>query len=182
MSSAHSACLWESTSCATTGLTAVVVAHAAGARFIRVNVLAGAAVTDQGLVQGIAYELLRERARLAAKVRVLADVRVKHASPLAARPLEEECRDLVERAGADGLIVTGPATGSEADARDLSRTKAAAQGRPVYVGSGVDPDNVDRFAAADGFIVGTWFKPGGAVGAPVELDRVRRLCDRVRER
>ncbi len=36
------------------GVTALAVAHASGASFIRVNVLCGARVTDQGIIQGIA--------------------------------------------------------------------------------------------------------------------------------
>src|SRR4051795_9681702 len=42
------------------GLSALAVAHACGAEFIRVNVLCGARVADQGLLQGIAHDLLRE--------------------------------------------------------------------------------------------------------------------------
>src|SRR5687768_9330841 len=59
------------------GRSALAVAHAAGAQFIRVNVLCGARVADQGLIQGIAHDLLRERAMLGATdVRILADVDV----------------------------------------------------------------------------------------------------------
>src|SRR4029453_4879166 len=43
------------------GLSALAVAHACGAQFIRVNVLCGVRVADQGLLHGIAHELLRER-------------------------------------------------------------------------------------------------------------------------
>ncbi|HXD50949.1 MAG TPA: BtpA/SgcQ family protein, partial [Burkholderiales bacterium] len=46
------------------GRSALAVAHACGASFIRVNVLCGARVADQGLIQGIAHDLLRERALL----------------------------------------------------------------------------------------------------------------------
>ena len=49
------------------GLSALAVAVASGASFIRVNVLCGARVTDQGLLQGIAHDLLRERANLKAE-------------------------------------------------------------------------------------------------------------------
>ncbi len=41
---------------------ALAVALASGAAFIRVNVLCGARLTDQGLIEGVAYELLRARA------------------------------------------------------------------------------------------------------------------------
>ncbi len=50
------------------GRAALAVAHAAQADFIRVNVLAGVRVTDQGIVEGIAHELLRDRSLLDFKV------------------------------------------------------------------------------------------------------------------
>jgi len=42
--------------------SALGICAATGAEFLRVNVLAGAAVTDQGIIEGEAYELLRARA------------------------------------------------------------------------------------------------------------------------
>src|SRR5439155_18470378 len=88
------------------GRGALAVAHASGASFIRVNVLCGARVTDQGLIQGIAHDLLRERALLGAEqIKIFADVDVKHSVPLAERPLEDEVDDLIERALADAIVV-----------------------------------------------------------------------------
>src|SRR5215208_1528080 len=90
------------------GRSALAVAHASGAQFIRVNVLCGARVADQGLIQGIAHDLLRERTLLAAHdVKILADVDVKHSAPLAPRELADEVDDTVERGLADGVIVSG---------------------------------------------------------------------------
>ena len=54
------------------------LAAAGLASFVRINVHTGAMLTDQGLLQGRAAETLRERARLAPDVRILADVHVKH--------------------------------------------------------------------------------------------------------
>ena len=97
------------------GQSALAIAAAVGAQFIRVNVLCGARLTDQGLLEGIAAKLLRDRAALGASVvKIFADVNVKHSAPLAARPLDDEARELVERGGADGLIVTGPSTRASA--------------------------------------------------------------------
>jgi len=159
------------------GLSALAIAHEIGARFIRVNVLAGARLTDQGVIQGIAYELLRERKRLGATaVKILADVDVKHSAPLAPRPLADEAADLVQRALADGLIVTGRATGQSAALADLCEIKAAAAGRPVFVGSGVTAQSAAELASiADGLIVGSWLKVDGQVANPVDLLRVREL-------
>src|SRR5947209_4747086 len=41
------------------GCSALAIAAAVGASFIRVNVLCAARVTDQGIIQGIAHHLLR---------------------------------------------------------------------------------------------------------------------------
>lgn len=165
------------------GASALAVAAAAGAQFIRVNVLAGARVTDQGLIQGQAHALLRKRRLLGAEaIRIFADVDVKHSAPLAVRPLEEETRDLIERAGADGLIVSGAATGRPTDLDHLARVAAVAAGRwPVLVGSGVTLQTAAALRSlASGLIVGTEFKQNGDVRLPVDADRVRRLIETVR--
>lgn len=158
---------------------AMGIAAAAGGDFIRVNVHSGAALTDQGLIEGRAHETLRQRVALdAARVSILADVRVKHAAPLVARPLEDEVAELVQRAGADAVIVTGSGTGQPVDVETLATVAAAAGDAPVLVGSGVDPTRGPDLARhAHGAIVGTWLKRDGAVRAPVDAERVRILVD-----
>jgi len=162
------------------GRSALAVAHAAGAQFIRVNVLCGARVADQGLIQGIAHDLLRDRSMLSADVRILADVDVKHSAPLAPRPLAEEVADTIERGLADALIVSGSGTGRPTDPSHLATAKAAAGHVPVFVGSGADAASVRDFARADGFIVGSAFKAQGDVRHPVEVERVRRFMATLR--
>lgn len=162
------------------GRSALAVAHAAGARFIRVNVLCGARLTDQGILEGIAAKLLRDRARLGADIRILADVDVKHSAPLASRPLEEEAEETLQRGGADGLVVSGPGTGKPADPRKLRAVRKAARGAPVFVGSGISAENVGEYLPwADGFLVGTWLKRDGSVTAPVDPARVKMLLERI---
>lgn len=163
------------------GCAALAVAHAAGAQFIRVNVLCGARLTDQGLIQGIAHELLRERVLLgAAHVKVFADVNVKHSAPLAARPLADEVNDLVARGGADALIVSGGATGQRADLAEARAVKAAAGGVPLLIGSGVTAETLEEFLPeADGFIIGTALKRDGRVDNPVDRQRVAALVARL---
>ena len=159
------------------GLSALAVAHAIGAEFIRVNVLCGARVADQGLLQGIAHDLLRERTLLAAHdVKVLADVDVKHSAPLAPRELADEVDDTVERGLADGVIVSGAGTGKTTAPEKVQAVKSHAGDTPVFVGSGITADTVARYAPfADGFIVGTAFKRDGDPANPVEIGRVKQL-------
>ena len=161
------------------GQGALAVAHATGAQFVRVNVLCGARVADQGLVQGIAHDLLRERSMLGAteSVKIFADVDVKHSAPLAPRPLEDEVADTLHRGLADALVVSGSGTGRATDPGHVAAARAAAGGAaPVFVGSGVSAGTVaDYLPHADGFIIGSAFKQDGDATRPVDADRVREL-------
>jgi len=155
-------------------LSALAVAHAAGASYIRVNVLSGACLTDQGVITGKAAEVMRYRQQIGAEaIKVLADVRVKHAAPLAERPMEQEAEELIQRAGADALIVSGDGTGKPTDAGDLAELKLAFPSANLLVGSGVDAQTLEGLAPhADGFIVGSSFKPGGDTDLPIDQSRV----------
>lgn len=139
---------------------ALGVAVACGADFIRVNVHSGAAVTDQGTLQGEAWKTLRLRRQLGAeRIGILADVRVKHARPLVSRPLVEEAEDLRRRGLADAVIVTGAATGSDADPDELRELRAALPDCPLVVGSGLKAETTRLFLpAADGGIIGSSLK------------------------
>ncbi len=152
---------------------ALGIAAATGAHFVRVNVHVGAAVTDQGLIQGQAHLTLRQRRHLGLhRVGILADIRVKHATPIAERPLAEEAVDLRGRGGADAIIVSGAATGAAADSRQLACLRGVLDDAPLLVGSGVSTANASTFASlADGAVVGTSLKENGAISA----ERTARL-------
>ena len=159
------------------GPAAIAVAQAADADFVRINVLCGARVADQGLLQGDAHNVLRVRRQLGAEhVHVLADVDVKHSAPLAVRPLADEVHDLVTRGGADAVIVSGAATGAGADVAQLQTVFAFAGTTPVIVGSGVTSASLpELWPHADAFIVGSFFEQEGVAGAPVLAERVAEL-------
>ncbi|MDZ4686868.1 MAG: BtpA/SgcQ family protein [Planctomycetaceae bacterium] len=161
---------------------ALAVAVASGAMFVRVNVLCGARVTDQGVIAGQAHALLRERAALGAKeIRIFADVDVKHSAPLAARSLTDETHDLVLRGGADAVIVSGPATGRPVNVAELTEVQAAACNRPVLIGSGATADTVAALLPhCQGLIVGTSLKRHGDPNQPVDAQRVSELMAAVR--
>jgi membrane complex biogenesis BtpA family protein len=163
------------------GSAAVAVAHAAGARFVRINVFCGVRATDQGLISGKAHEVLRERSLLGAEsIRILADVDVKHSRPVGELDLGDEVRDCLERGGADGVIVSGSRTGSPVDLDRVRLAKECARGAPVWIGSGVSPQNVEQILVeADGLIVGTAFKVDGVTSNPVDPERVRSLIARI---
>jgi uncharacterized protein len=161
---------------------ALGVATAVGASFFRVNVHAGVCATDQGLVEGRAAETLRLRRLLGADIAILADVHVKHGKPLGAGTIADAARDLVHRAGADAVIVSGTATGAETDLGDLRAVRAVLPRAFLLAGSGVRAETVgDVLAIADAVIVGTALKRGGRTAAPVDPARVARLTRAARE-
>ncbi len=156
-------------------VAALSIAAATGASFIRVNVFAGVAFADQGIIEGQARELLWLKRDLGVETRILADIHVKHAAHLTR--LEEAAIDAA-RNGPDGLIVSGIGTGRRTDPDDLQTVKCAVD-LPVFVGSGVRIDNLATYRDADGFIVGTALREDGRLGGPIDVDRVRALSDAV---
>ena len=164
------------------GCAALAVAHAVGAEYIRVNVLSGARVTDQGVIEGIGADLLRLRKTLGAEsIKILADVDVKHSAPLGAGvALEDEVDDVLERGLASGLVVSGAGTGKATDVKKAARVHAAAPDAPLFIGSGVTTDSIGGFLPhVTGVIVGTHFKVGGDVAAAVDMQRVKALLARI---
>lgn len=153
------------------GLGALAVAAATGAQFIRINVLSGTMYTDQGPIVGAAALIARARRELCPETAIMADVFVKHATPPAGLTLIDATNDLVERAGADAVIVSGAGTGAATSLDDLA-TVANRSHLPVFVGSGATTATIrDILAIGYGAIVGSDTKIGGVATNPVDPER-----------
>jgi membrane complex biogenesis BtpA family protein len=162
---------------------ALGVAAAAGARFVRINVHAGVVATDQGILEGRAAETLRARALFAPSVRIAADACVKHGRPIHPESVVRAAQDLVGRAGADAVIVSGEATGAPASLEELRAVREALPRAVLAVGSGVTVESAPRLLRyADFLVVGTALKRGGKVEAPVDPKRVRAMVRRATRR
>lgn len=156
--------------------SALAVAAATGARFVRVNVHVGAVAADQGIIESEAYDSLRYRRLLGVDVAILADVQAKHGAPLAPVPIEQEARDCFARGLADALVVSGVATGEPTPMADIKRVRGAVPEAPLLVGSGATPETVSELLSiAHAVIVGTSLKRDGRLANPVDVARVRRL-------
>ena len=156
---------------------ALALCAACGGSFIRVNVHTGAMVTDQGVIEGNAYETVRYRQQVAPLAQIFADVHVKHATPLGEQDIETAGRDTLDRGMADGLIVSGKGTGQATELARLERLRRALPKTRLLVGSGVTRDNVrDYLQFADGIIVGTSLKFAGRVQNHVDARRVAALA------
>ncbi|HET7434147.1 MAG TPA: BtpA/SgcQ family protein [Thermoanaerobaculia bacterium] len=161
-------------------LSALAIAAATGASFIRINVHTGAMLTDQGIIEGEAYATLRKRASLAPHVAIFADHLVKHATPLGAIDAIQAAKDLRLRGLADALIVSGAETGAPADPERLTQLRDALDDTPLLLGSGLSEANADAFGEADGAIVGTSIKRNGDVDERVDATRAGALVRRFR--
>ncbi|MFQ3680113.1 MAG: BtpA/SgcQ family protein, partial [Pseudanabaenaceae cyanobacterium] len=149
-----------------------------GAKFIRVNVLMGVMATDRGLLEGIAWELLRYRRELNSDVKILADVLVKHAEPLSTANIGLAIEETIHRGLADGIIVSGCATGYAPDLEDLRQARLACGDTPLFVGSGTTWENIGELLQyADGAIVSTSLKRHGQPRQPIDPLRVARLLE-----
>ena len=159
------------------GIGALSVAAATPATFVRINVLSGSMFTDQGPIVGQAADVARLRASICPHVEIMADVFVKHATPPSGLTLADATNDLVERGGADAIVVSGSGTGSPASLDDV-RTVTALSHLPVFIGSGATSGTVrELLDLADGVIVGTDTKVDGISTNPVDLTRATAVVD-----
>jgi uncharacterized protein len=164
-------------------LTALAVAKATGAVFIRVNQWANAYVANEGIIEGPAARAMRYRSWLRApEIRIFTDVHVKHGAHAitADRSITELTRD-VEFFNADVVIATGQRTGDAATADEIRAIKQSTS-LPVVVGSGVDVGNVaDILSLADGVIVASSLKQDGVWWNEVDPERVNAFMSVVRK-
>ena len=156
---------------------ALAIAAVSGCDFIRVNVLAGVAASDQGILEGDAAFLLRERARLGAEsVGILGDVHVKHAVSLSSHDIALSVEEIALRAGADAVIMTGATTGRAVELESLKQASALAKKHsiPLLLGSGVNSQNWAGYQTyAEGVIIGSAIRKGGQAGSPLDAARAK---------
>lgn len=162
------------------GHTALAVAGSVGASFIRVNVFSGAMVTDQGIIESEAHELLlyRRLLGLEKEVSIFADVMVKHAAPLGPTDIGQAAKDTVFRGLADAIIVSGHSTGSAPDLNDLHCVRQAVPDSPILIGSGAAPENASSLLSiANGIIIASALKRHGKLENPVDPEKVRSFVE-----
>ena len=157
----------------------LAVAHASGAAFVRAEGFVFAHVADEGLFSADAGPLLRYRRTIGAEsVRVFADIKKKHSAHAITEDVDiAETAKAAEFFQADGVIVTGIATGQATNPAEVDAVSQAVT-IPTLVGSGITPENVTRYHGAEGLIVGSWVKQGGLWSNPLDPDRVKIMAER----
>jgi len=162
-------------------IEAMAVAHAAELDFIRAEGYVFAHVADEGWIESSAAKLLRYRKLIGAeRVQVWADVKKKHSSHAITADIGlGATAEAAEFMRADAVIVTGSVTGEAPQLADVEEAKTHCR-LPVILGSGVDAENItDFYPAADGFIIGSYFKVDGHWAKMVDARRVERLMEAV---
>ncbi|XP_069649649.1 uncharacterized protein F13E9.13, mitochondrial isoform X1 [Haliaeetus albicilla] len=133
---------------------AVAVALAAGLDFIRAEGFVFSHVADEGIINACAGNLLRYRKQVGAEnIQIFADIKKKHsAHALTADVSVAETASAAELFLADGVVLTGTATGLPADPQELKEVKHAVK-IPVLIGSGVTLENVRNYLDANALII-----------------------------
>ncbi|XP_019935636.1 uncharacterized protein F13E9.13, mitochondrial [Paralichthys olivaceus] len=160
---------------------ALAVALASGMDFIRAEGFVFSHVADEGLLNACAGELLRYRKQIGAEhVQIFTDIKKKHSSHALTSDVSiEETARAAEFFLSDGLIITGVATGAEADPCELKAVSQSVR-IPVLIGSGVTYDNMERYLDANGMIIGSHFKESGHWANAVNPEQVNRFMGKIR--
>ncbi len=122
--------------------------------------------------------LLRYRRAIGADdISVYCDIKKNHSAHSVTADVD--IAETAEAAGfflADGVVITGSATGKEACLLDLDNVMDAVSATlPVLVGSGVTAENVSRFSRAHGLIVGSYFKRKGTWDDELDEAKIEKL-------
>ena len=127
---------------------ALSVAIAAKLNFLRVEGFVFAHVADEGIIQSSAAELIRLRDYLMAdNIQIFADIKKKHSSHSITSDINIiETAEAAEFMRADGIILTGTATGKAPSLEELKEVKQNSR-LPVLLGSGITPDNILNYTS-----------------------------------
>ncbi len=159
---------------------ALAVAKACDLQFIRAEGFVFASVADEGLLdEADAGPLLRYRKMIEAEsIHILADIKKKHSSHAITSDV-----DLLETAkaatffGADGIILTGSATGQPTPLDDVQRVRAELPDSPLFIGSGVTPETAPQLLEyADALIVGSYLKKDGLWSNEMDPQRAAEIA------
>jgi membrane complex biogenesis BtpA family protein len=163
------------------GEASIDLAVATGARFVR-EVFTGVYASDFGLWDTNVGAAARHRARVnGSDVKMLYNIVPESAGYLASRDLRSIAASTIFATKPDAICVSGVTAGAPTDTEALEVVKEVAGEIPVFVNTGVTPDNVARqLAVADGGVVGTYFKKDGVFVNKVDPARVRELMAAVR--
>lgn len=155
---------------------ALIMATVNQGSFIRCNIYEGAYVTDQGIIESVAKDVQQKKREINSKVKILADVHVKHATPLSDFSLEEAASNALSREGADAIIVSGKTTGTLIEISRLKNFVKTTKIKPI-LGSGLTTNNLSEvFPYISGVIVGSSIKVTD-LSSPIDIGKAKTLVN-----
>ena len=159
--------------------SALAVAQAIDAAFIRIKVYVGAVVGIGGVIQGAAQRVQNFIHKIGAQnIEIAADVYDRTSRPLVDMPIEEAAHYASFHGGAHALVITGASVDDSLDR--IKRVKSTVVDKPIYIGGGTTKDNVAQFLSiCDGVIVGNAVKIGPEFQGQVNRDRLKEYMEAV---
>ncbi|XP_019868826.1 uncharacterized protein F13E9.13, mitochondrial isoform X2 [Aethina tumida] len=159
---------------------ALAIAKATSLDFIRCEGFVFDHIADEGYTEANAGLILRYRKQIDAdKILIFADIKKKHSSHAVTSDISlVDTAKAAEFFLADGLIITGNATGDPANANDLKLIKETSK-LPVIIGSGVTIDNLSDYLVADALIIGSHFKQNGDWMNVLDGERINNFMNKI---
>lgn len=159
---------------------ALAVALAADLQFIRAEGFVYGHLADEGLIQGCAGTLLRQRKIIDANnILIFTDVKKKHCSHAITSDLTTiDVAKAAEFFLSDGIILTGNTTG-DPPSPDLASDVSNFINIPLILGSGITIDNINLYNSRCGMIVGSHFKVKNNWAQEIDEKKVSSFMDRI---
>lgn len=156
---------------------ALSVATITQASFIRCNIYEGVYITSQGFIEGAAYHIQKKKHELRSEVKILADIHVKHATPLGNVSLIDSAKNALGRGCADAIIVSGKETGKIINLETLKTFVESFKIKPI-LGSGLTHDNLnDYHPLISGAMVGSCLKTDVKdLSSPIDSTKAGKLA------
>lgn len=156
----------------------LAVAKAINGDFVRLPVFCDTVQYYGGIINPCCVQALRYREEIGARdIKIMADIQVKHTKLVFENTTIEQSAKNAKAAGADALIVTGAAIGTETPIEMIQRVKDVVS-LPVFAGSGVNASNIKaQMNIADGAIVGSSLKKSGDLENLISYELTKELMD-----
>ncbi len=157
------------------------LAVAVDAKFVR-EIFTGVYASDFGLWNTNYGEVIRHKHNIGGEnIKALFNIVPEAATYMAEREIENIAKSTVFNNNPDALCVSGLTAGTATDTQILKRVKKVIPHTPVFVNTGVRMENVEeQLSIADGAVVGTVFKRDGEFYNEVDVERVSKFMEKVR--
>jgi membrane complex biogenesis BtpA family protein len=155
------------------GPAAVAIAHAIGARFVRVKVLTGVSAGPSGFIQGCAVEVAAMKRLLGSDMEVWADAHEATSASLAGS-IEWAAAEALSFGGADTIVVTKDSGVDDALTAIAALRERFGPSVPFVVGGRATVETMPHtILGSDGVIVGSALKDGSGHDARIDPQTAR---------